>query len=606
MTASIDAWVNKRRERWDEGRGIEYDEKIRTAAISDVLSSQEERQKIISRPYLLIELCFVIVDKKKETVPFFLNAVQKQFLRTFEDHGGGKPYFILKGRQQGFTSLITAMQLSYAIVRRNFSGFTLADTTDNSRAIFTDKAKATYNAIPELLHPREKYNSSNELFFDKLNSSWRVSTATDNVGRSRTLNFVHYSEVAFYDCDLANLQKSIGEAATSDACVFYETTANGYNQAKDLWDSGACHNLFFGWWLSDEYTSTDYEYIDRAKGDAWLTERVRLLAEWGLSREQIAWYCKKYASYLDKNSIKQEYPCTPEEAFVASGYSIFDMDLLTARMAQVQGQAARDRIGVFTYKKVAHEERNEHGEVETVEWTIEDIAFEERADGCIRIHEEPRVQTVERGGKTEVTALCPYVIGGDTAGSGIDFFTAKVVDNTNGHTAATLRVQRIDEDLYAEQLYCLGKYYHDAMIGVEVNYSRQPVRVLERLRYVPLYLRERLDAGTNKILTVPGFETTERTKKVILAELVEAFREDPAIECDIETLREMTTFVKQDNGSQSALAGAHDDLVMALAIAHHVRGSHARTWQKMPEPPSIVEKFFGKETTDESFAGWDE
>ena len=35
----------------------------------------------------------------------------------------------------------------------------------------------------------------------------------------------------------------------------------------------------------------------------------------------------------------------------------------------------------------------------------------------------------------------------------------------------------MDEDLYAEQLYCLGRYYHDAMIGVEINFSEHPARV---------------------------------------------------------------------------------------------------------------------------------
>ena len=63
-------------------------------------------------------------------------------------------------------------------------------------------------------------------------------------------------------------------------------------------------------------------------------------------------------------------------------------------------------------------------------------------------------------------AKCPYVIGGDTAGKGADYFAAKVIDNINGRTVATLHKQRMDEDVYAEQLYCLGKYYNDALIGV--------------------------------------------------------------------------------------------------------------------------------------------
>ena len=103
----------------------------------------------------------------------------------------------------------------------------------------------------------------------------------------------------------------------------------------------------------------------------------------------------------------------------------------------------------------------------------------------MRLHEEPRLR---RDGEGQCLAIAPYVLGGDTAGEGADYFTAKVVCSLDGRTAATLRVQRIDEELYAEQIYCLGRYFGDALVAIETNYSAYPVRVLERkYNYPRLY-----------------------------------------------------------------------------------------------------------------------
>ena len=55
-------------------------------------------------------------------------------------------------------------------------------------------------------------------------------------------------------------------------------------------------------------------------------------------------------------------------------------------------------------------------------------------------------------------------------------------------------------------------------------------------------------------------------------------RENPDMECDIPTLKEMTTFVKKDNGKQEAQTGQHDDLVMALAIAHFISKQQTTAW----------------------------
>lgn len=603
MDITIQDIIDKRKKRWEERHDIEFDKVLVRASVVKILQTPSLRDEIVARPYLLIPIAFYIVDKKRNTVPFFFNEVQEDFIEKLETLGTNKPFFVLKGRQQGFTSVITAIQLSFAIVRKNFSGFTMADRTDNTMAIFNDKARVVYDRLPEELKPSEKFNSRNEMFFDKLNSSWRIATATDQVGRSRTLNFVHFSEVAFYECNLSDLQAGIGEAITAGAIQVYETTANGFNQAKDLWDSESCHNLFYEWWRSPEYRSTEYEYLETQ--DPWLIERKKVLEAKGCDKEQITWYCKKYDSYLDKNTIKQEYPITPTEAFVSSGDCVFDKEAINNQIARCVSLQA-PRRGYFTYKKEAIPIPNSEGVMVDVEWKIKDIEFVESRDGYIFLHEEPRVK-VKDG---EITHKAPYSLGGDTAGTGKDYFTGKVICNLDDKTVATLHKQYIDEDLYAEQMYCLGKYYHDALIGIEINYSRQPTRILQKkYNYPNLYMRERLDGASDRPVMDYGFETTSRTKPIIIGELVELMRNNPYIEEDIPTLKEMTTFVKKENGKLEAIDGCHDDLVMAKAIAHFISKKQTRTWiEVIPTDNEFISENFnlGEAGGNEGFMSWED
>ena len=589
-------FVAKRKARWEEKQDIEYDAKLVSAIADEILDSPRLRQEIIDKPHLLIECCFTIVDKNKRSVPFFLNEVQKDFIDKIETLGRSKPFYVLKGRQQGFTTVITAIQLAYAIVRKNFSGFTLADRDDNTKAIFIDKAKFIYNALPLRLKPHEKFNSVNEIFFDKLNSSWRIASASSNVGRSRTLSFIHYSEVAFFKCGLADLQKSIQEAATKDALCVYETTANGFNEAKDLWDNGSCHNLFYEWWQTDEYVSSEYEYLENK--DAWLDARLKMLESKGLNREQLCWYAKKYASYIDKSAIKQEYPCSPEEAFVSSGDCIFDKEAISNYLSTFD---IKSRLGSFEYKKRLEPFYDTDGKVAGYETVIEDIVFKDDQNGYISIVEEPF-----REEDKCVIKEKPYVIGADTAGTGQDYFTAKVIDNATGRCVATLRKQRIDEDLFAEQIYCLGKYYNNAFIGIETNYSRHPMRVLRQLGYTNIYINKKITTAMDVPSDYYGFITSSVTRPIIISNLVTVMRENLMLETDRETLKEMTTFIKRDDGKQAASDGAHDDLVMASAIARYIALEYDHEIRVVNENRDILKQFYENDFTEnqDDYINW--
>ena len=161
-------------------------------------------------------------------------------------------------------------------------------------------------------------------------------------------------------------------------------------------------------------------------------------------------------------------------------------------------------------------------------------------------------------------------IGGDTSGEGSDFFTAHVLDAKTGIQVATLKHQ-FDADQYAKQMYCLGKYYKDALIGIEANFDSYPIMELQRLGYLKQYTREAQDTYTGKTEKRFGFKTTSLTRPTIISRLIEIVREHCDTINDQDTLEELLTIVRNEKGRIEAPEGGHDDQMMGLAIAHHIR-----------------------------------
>lgn len=558
MTYTADYLIEKRKEKWAEKQDIDYDKNFRCAVANELLNNAELLAEVKASPEKLIELVFVVVDKNQKTMPFFLNEVQKDFIDTLnkaiEDFSEGIitqiSLLVLKGRQQGFTTLITAYQLSCSILNKNFQGYTLADESDNAEAIFQNKAKFPYGQMPDVLKPTEKFNNRKQLLFEKINSSWAVDTATKNVGRSRTVNFFHGSECAFWKDGIKPIQAALGEAFTKNCIKIYESTANGYNDYQKMWDSGVHINCFYEWWKTREYNITFRNEelkanflhdIDTKK--EWIWERLRWLRdEKKLTPEQLYWYWDKHDKLLDKNLIKQEYPCTPHEAFLLSGKNVFDTAILLQR---IDNTPKPIKTGYFTYKYDGLK--------------ITDIKWVNDKNGYIKLYELPNTPK-----------FTEYCIGGDTAGEGSDYFVGMVLDAKTGNQVAVLKHQ-FDADQYTRQMYCLGKYYKDALIGIEANFDSYPIMELQRLNYPKQYTREAVDTYTGRTEKRFGFKTTSLTRPTIISKLVEIVREHCNLINDTETCQELLTIIRNEKGRIEAPEGGHDDMMMALAIAHHIR-----------------------------------
>ena len=245
-----------------------------------------------------------------------------------------------------------------------------------------------------------------------------------------------------------------------------------------------------------------------------------------------------------------------------TGKTVFNAKAVAERLEIVQEQKWLRR-GFFAYT-----EDYDGIHISNINW-VDD------PNGAIKIYEEP-------------DAGRPYVIGGDTADEGGDWFVGQVLDNITGKQVAVLRHQ-YDEDTYAKQMYCMGKFYNNALEGPEVNYSTYPVKLLHLMGYNKLYVREVEDDFDGKIKHAFGFRTDRITRPVIISELIRIMRDGLHLINDEDTLLEMLTFVRNEKLRPEAEAGAHDDCIMALAIAYYIRpqqsmqilqGDGKRKWSK--------------------------
>lgn len=583
--------IARRMKLWDESHSIEKDREFREAIAKYMTESAidpetkkpvpahpELLKEIEEHPEYLVEMFFIIVDKKQQTVPFFFNSEQRKLInhiaQAIEDYKAGKrlhlKFLVLKGRQFGATTAITAYQLARAITQKNFSGITLADVIDNTNTIFEKKAKFPYNNLPELIQPVTKYNNRREFLFSKLNSSWYISTAGNkDVGRSNTINFFHGSEAAFWG-SISDIVTGLGEALTKDSIQVLESTANGFNEFKDLWD-GAPDNtweaLFFYWWDTVEYRM-EYESPKKQKqfesdvlnegGDSEELQKLfrklkHLKDTYNLEWNQLYWYYNKWKGYIDKEKIKQEYPCNPREAFLASGRCVFNTEVVQNRIDELEilykNKDKAPRRGFFSFKW--HDEQHKDYILdETITWVND-------PQGYVWIYEDPQ-------------PMIPYAIGGDTKGEGKDFYAASCKDNTTGKRKAYIEAQFYHSKPFTWQVYCMGRYYHNALIGIEMNWNTAPIEELERLSYPSQYIRQKYDSIQKQIEPRYGWKTDGVTRPYMIDAFIELVNEHPELFPHIPMLNQCLTFIYDEENRPDAEVGKHDDILLSDMILEQI------------------------------------
>lgn len=514
-----------------------------------------------------IENCLKIKTKSGTVVPFRLNDAQRKLYAVAKrQQDAGKPVrlIILKARQLGFSTLTEGLIFHACATRRNVNALIVAHREDATANLFR-MSKLFYDELPAPVKPMLRASNAQELVFENpsklrsereakpgLRSRIRCATAGGRgIGRSDTLQCVHLSEYAFWPdgadgkaATLAGILQAV--PSLPGTMVVIESTANGFEDFKERWDAAVAGEndfepVFFAWFENPDYA------MPVVPGTEWTPEERDLRDTYHLTDEQLQWrrWCIANNCGGSLDMFRQEYPASPGEAFLHSGTGVFDNEQIVLRLERLPAPAGR-------------------GEFADGEWT-------ESETGPIMLYELP-----EKG--------VPYVLGGDTAGEGSDYFTAIVIDNVTGRIAAKLR-QKYSEPEYVRQIFALGRFYNDALVAIETNFSTYPVMKLQEMEYPNQYSREREDTYTRQMKKSFGFRTDRQSRPRAIANLVEVFSTHPEWFTDRELLEEMLVFCYNEDHRPEALAGKHDDLVMGAAITYAARHQQRMTVLTEPEKP---------------------
>lgn len=553
-----------------------------------------------------------IQTKDAQLAPFILNRAQRRVWEmVLEDINARRPVrmYILKARQLGFSTLIQGLAYWVVSLRKNRNALVTAHEEGAAANLFL-KSQIFYKSSPEDLRPMLRLSNRQELHFANpdpkatsdamgLESKITVRTANNrNLGASMTVHFLHLSEFAKYERVLQEVKVAMATVLQTvprlpNTFVFLETTADGMGYAKDFWDTDNGYRKVFISWVADEtytipheelrLTEDQLEEVDDATygNERWIYSRVveelkiwypeMIDGELTVPDEPLPWLYREALCRMqwrrmmisdqfqrDKDLFRQEYPITPEEAFLTSGAAVFDQRKLHDHMQALQHYDDNNRPVALRYP------------AETYRFDRNSLDFYRARYGPLRIYEPP-------------SNSYRYVMGADVA-EGLengDSSVCQVLRLPDMLQVATYE-DRLDPDDFADVLFHLGRIYGWAPLCVETNGPgfATNLRLGKVLRYPNLYIREQYDSQSKTYQKKWGFHTNRQSKTVLVTDLRAAVRDDILLFRDLKTLRDMTHYVQREDGTMGAVRGEHDDTVMALGLAYQMamqRGlSHLR------------------------------
>ncbi len=467
---------------------------------------------------LLIERMLRIRNKRGRLVKLRPNRAQIDYGRRCTRRN-----IVVKARQLGITTYVAARFFIQTITRPGTLSVQVAHDQRSAEEIFRIVHRFHTNLPARVRQTALLTSRANvrQLIFPKLDSEYRVETAADpNAGRGLTIHNLHCSEVARWPRDALETLASLRAAVPPSGEVVLESTPNGaggrFYEEWELAEENGYTRHFFPWWREPSYAE------DASKLGELTEEEQELVKAEGLSREQIA-FRRKIRSSL-RGLAGQEFVEDATACFLASGDCVFDSEVVQAQLG---------KCGAPLQKK-----------------------------DCGRL----LIWWPPQPGRE-------YIVGVDPAGGGTegDYACAQVIERQTGMQCAELHGHYGPQAL-AFKVSELGKMYNQALLAVERN--NHGYGVLAYLGTGEKYARvyEHLGHG--------GWLTNAATRPAMIENLAAVVGTAPGLFHSPRFLEECRTFVRHGDGWTGAVGGAHDDCVMAMAIAFAVRKAEAGSLSK--------------------------
>lgn len=267
--------------------------------------------------------CLKIRTKTGGIEPFALNKAQQYLHERIEEqyHRIKRVrVIILKGRQQGCSTYVEGRFYHKTTHRKGVRTFILTHEGEATNNLF-DMAARYHENCPALVKPSTGADNAKELYFDKLDSGYKVGTAgAKGTGRSQTIQYFHGSEVAFWpnaETHATGVMQAVADI--DDTEIILESTANGIgNYFHTMWQKAEMKEseweaIFIPWFWQEEYRKPVKE------GFSMSPEERDYADQYDLTDEQIAWMQGKIDEFGgDITQFHQEYPATAALAFQSS------------------------------------------------------------------------------------------------------------------------------------------------------------------------------------------------------------------------------------------------------------------------------------------------
>ena len=308
----------------------------------DLTGMSEEEQRLfiltkLSNPWWRLNNLYKIQDEKGILVTFRMRPAQRRLFRNMHNKNT-----ILKARQLGFSTSIDIYLLDQALFTPNLKCGIVAQDKQAAGEIFRTKIAVPFDNLPGWLRACftvvERRSGANGGFILFGNGS-SIGVATSF--RSGTVQRLHISEhgkiCAKYPSKAKELRTGTLNAVADDCIIFIESTAEGVGgdyhsictAAIELEQSGIELTAqdfkfhFYPWYDDPKYqASVPAGGLRLSKYHQKYFAAVEQRMGITLTDSQKQWYIGKERTQGEE--MKQEFPSTPEEAFLTSGRRVFD------------------------------------------------------------------------------------------------------------------------------------------------------------------------------------------------------------------------------------------------------------------------------------------
>lgn len=467
---------------------------------------------------------------------------------------------ILKSRREGISTAIESWLLTFVASVPNVNALITAHQKDPAKEIFA-MSKLFVTSSPLLSRVATVDRDTITIGRSRL----KVSTAgSPESQRGVDLTAWHASESAQYEYPevmLATMQ-CLPQRDDVFSIGVNESTANGKTGDGEMFYNEWCRAeagetdwlpIFLAW-----HEFTDYR-IEKAKIEEPTAEEYALRERFELSDAQLAWrrWAIKNKCHGDPDMFRQEYPGTPDEAFIATGRPFFRPE----QTLPFGKYLRKGHLGVVTPNG---------------EWSRE-------SKGWLEVFEYPKPGR-------------QYIIGADSSmgleeddrGKSPSSSAAEVLDMETLEQVAEYDF-RSPPHIFAAHLAGIGRFYNTALQVPEVQSSgggggrELLVYLRETYGYWNIHKWRQPDRTTRGDPHLIGWETTAKTRPRMLARMREVVLENSAVVHSKRLLSQIENFGYSDVGRMEALSG-HDDLLFAWGIA---LVSRSENYYVMPQSASV-------------------